>query len=252
MDELRRDVRKAAVGRTAVAGWVLLLVGVLVAACAPGGREPEEPTPIQLPENLSFVWHDLSGAELNSPAVAVTRAAVESYFLSGQEGDLKGGYLGYQEFVDQDLDFGENTDRYEGTIEFVLVDVSSVDFNGKKDVDATFCYSKYGAASISNGRRYGPNHMLPAGRVRFSLDDAVASQAVESASWEKSEGRQPFLMSNVFERYLHDPRSSKVSIGPAHGYFDQCLAAVNNKTPVESDHPPVEPFVPGWPSSDTA
>lgn len=222
-----------------------------------GGSEPEELAPtglpeIQLPENLSFVWHDLSGAELDSPAVAVTRAAVESYFLSGQEGNLKGGYPGYQEFVDQDLDFGKTTERHEGTKEFVLVDVSSVDFNGKKDVDAIFCYSKYGAASISNGRRFGPNHVLPAGRVRFSLDEAVASQAVESASWETSQGRQPFLLSNVFERYLRDPRHSTVHIGPAHGFFDQCLAAVNNKTPVESDYPPVEPFMPGWPSTDVA
>lgn len=245
-------MRKTAVGRTAVGGWVLLLVAVLVAACSSGGSEPEEPRPIRLPENLSFVWHDLSGAELDSPAVAVTRAAVESFFLGGQEGELRGGYPGYQEFVDQDQGFSEDTDRHEGTIEFVLVDISSVTAGDRVDVDAVFCFSMRGAVAISNGRRYGPNHMLPAGRVRFSLDDAVASQAVEPASWETSNGRQPFLLSNVFERYLHDPRGSKVYIGPAHGFFDQCLAAVNNKTPVESDHPPVEPFMPGWPSGDTA
>lgn len=245
-------MRKTAARRAAVGTWVLLLVGVLVAACAPEGGEPQEPRPVRLPENLSFVWHDLSGAELDSPAVAVTRAAVESHFLSGQEGDLKGGYPGYQEFVDQGFGLSEPTDRHEGTIEFVLVDVTSVKVGDRVDVDAIFCFSMRGAAAISNGRRYGPIRMVLDGRVRFALSSEIAGQRVAPTSWVSAVGRQPFLTSNIFERYLGDPQSSRVTMVHTNGFIDQCSAAVNNKTPVESDYPPVEPFMPGWPSTEVA
>lgn len=245
--------------RAMVAGCVLLLVSVLVAGCAPwagsdieAGEEAEEASPFQLPDDLSFVWHDLSGSVLDSPVVAVTRATVESYFLSGQAGDLSHGYPGFEEFVDLGPGFPEPSDRHEGTVEFVLVDMSLMEVDDKVEVQASFCYSKYGAARVANGRRYPPSQMMPGGRVQFILDRETADRGVDHAPWNSAAGRQPFLTSNIFETYLGNVPGSRVSISVARGFLDQCFAAVNNKTPVDEDYPPVEPFMPGWPSGEIA
>lgn len=249
--------------RSYVRGAICLVgCALLLQSCATDtdvGTTPSSPSPehtaARLPESeISFQWHSIPQVELDSPAVDVVRAQMESEFVTGQNNYLPYGYPGFSEFS-APLDRLKNTDpkRY-GTIEFVLVDLRAENTTEGARIETITCQSNFSHAS--EGNKTGQSVYLF--RSLYLLEGMAKEQALSGTdnSWDDSTGRSLSPDANVFEgvRNLHLEAEGDQSIFSFDVIADdeakqECLDTLTLTHQAGTTNPPVLPFFPGWPTS---